>query len=80
MAKHDLLERLTTMVSERQSFLDIMEDGIVEDREVVEQADRVNGLMQQVEAKLSAEDFELVSEMIAELAVLQVVTHINSLH
>ena len=72
-----VVDRLTELVERSESFRRIMADGVVEDREVEEQAQRVEELLEKTEKKLSAEDFALVTELMAELSVLQVVTNYN---
>lgn len=72
-----VIDRLTELVERSESFRRIMADGVVEDREVEEQAQRVEELLEKTEKKLSAEDFALVTELMAELSVLQVVTNYN---
>lgn len=70
-------DRLTELVERSESFRRIMADGVVEDREIEEQAQRVEKLLEKTEQKLSAEDFALVTELMAELSVLQVVANYN---
>ena len=70
-------DRLTELVERSESFRRIMADGVVEDREIEEQAQRVEQLLEKTEQKLSAEDFALVTELMAELSVLQVVANYN---
>ena len=72
-----VIDRLTELVERSESFRRIMADGVVEDREVEEQAQRVEELLEKTEKKLSAEDFALVTELMAELSVLQVVANYN---
>lgn len=70
-------DRLTELVERSESFRRIMADGVVEDREIEDQAQRVEKLLEKTEQKLSAEDFALVTELMAELSVLQVVANYN---
>lgn len=70
-------DRLTELVERSESFRRIMADGVVEDSEIEEQAQRVEKLLEKTEQKLSAEDFALVTELMAELSVLQVVANYN---
>ena len=62
--------RLDEIVAERESFRRVMEDGIVTDDELREQAALVIGCFQKLEEQLSEEQEELVTEAISELAVL----------
>ena len=72
-----IVEKLDELVQRSASFRKIMEDGVVEDREIEEQAKRVETLLAGLERTLSPEDFERVTEFMAELSVLQVVLGYN---
>ena len=73
----DMIEKLDELVQKSASFQKIMEDGIVEDREVEEQAKHVESLLVELERTLSPEDFERVTAFMAELSVLQVILRYN---
>ena len=75
----DMIEKLDELVQKSASFQKIMEDGIVEDCEVVEQAKRVESLLAELERTLSPEDFERVTAFMAELSVLQVILRYNQI-
>ncbi len=75
----DILTRLDELVQKSSSFQKIMEDGIVEDCEVEEQAKRVGSLLAQLEQTLSPDDFAHVTEFMAELSVLQVILRYNQM-
>lgn len=75
----DMLSRLDELVRKSPSFQKIMEDGIVEDREIEEQARHVESLLAQLEQTLSPDDFAHVTEFMAELSVLQVILRYNQL-
>ena len=75
----DILTRLDELVQKSSSFQKIMEDGIVEDCEVEEQAKRVESLLAQLEQTLSQSDFVRVTEFMAELSVLQVILRYNQM-
>lgn len=77
MSQQNLLDQLNKIVESRPSFQTIMADGVVSDAEIEEQAKLVNELIGKVEKTLSPADFSLVSELIAELSVLQLVTRLN---
>ena len=68
-----IVEKLDELVQKSASFQKIMEDGVVEDREVEEQAGRVETLLAELERTLSPADFGRVTEFMAELSVLQVI-------
>ena len=75
----NMVERLNELVQKSASFQKIMEDGIVEDYEVEEQAKRVETLLTELEGTLSQEDFDRVTTFMAELSVLQVVLRYNQM-
>ena len=72
-----LLDSLIRQVESSNSFQKIMEDGQVTDSEIQSLSERINSLMVQVENKLSADDLQLVSELLTELTVFHVVTKLN---
>ncbi len=74
-----IVEKLDELVLKSPSFKKIMEDGVVEDREVEEQAGRVETLLAELERTLSSADFERVTEFMAELSVLQVILRYNQM-
>ena len=75
----DIVEKLDELVQRSASFQKIMEDGIVEDCEVEEQAGRVEALLAELGQTLSPADFERVTEFMAELSVLQVILRYNQM-
>ena len=75
----DIVEKLDELVQRSASFQKIMEDGIVEDFEVEEQAGRVEALLAELGQTLSPADFERVTELMAELSVLQVILRYNQM-
>ena len=74
-----MIEKLDELVQKSASFQKIMEDGIVEDCEVEEQAKRVERLLVELERTLAPEDFERVTSFMAELSVLQVILRYNQM-
>ena len=76
----DLLDKLSEIVENSESYKKIMDDGIVDDREVEEQAKLVSDLFDKLEKKLSPEDFSLVAKCMAELSVLHAVYRVNQTH
>lgn len=74
-----IVEKLDELVLKSPSFKKIMEDGEVEDREVEEQAGRVETLLAELERTLSPADFERVTEFMAELSLLQVILRYNQM-
>ena len=75
----DMIEKLDELVQKSASFQKIMEDGIVEDCEVEEQAKRVESQLDELERTLSPEDFDRVTTFMAELSVLQVILRYNQM-
>ena len=75
----DMIEKLDELVQKSASFQKIMEDGIVEDCEVEEQAKRVESLLAELERTLLPKDFERVTLFMAELSVLQVILRYNQM-
>ena len=73
----ELIDKLTEIVENSESFKKIMADGLVEDREVEEQAQLVGKLFEELEQKLSPDDFELAARAMAELSVLHAVYSYN---
>ncbi len=76
---NNFLQSLDTLVRETKSFQTIMADGVVEEHEVTEQAERVNALIAQLEQRLSEEDFKLVVNTFAEISVLNLVMQYSML-
>ena len=73
MAKNNsFLDNLLASAEQQQSYKTIMMDGIIDEREIIEQADLVNKLIAEVEKKLDADEFALVSQLISEMNVLSV--------
>ena len=75
----DIMEKLDELVQKSASFQKIMEDGVVEDCEVEEQARRVEAMLAELERTLPPEDFGRVTSFMAELSVLQVVLRYNQM-
>jgi len=75
----DLLQRLDELVQKSASFQKIMEDGVVDDVEVEEQASLVDAMLSDLERTLSPADFARVTEFMAELSVLQVIMRYNQM-
>ena len=73
----NLIDKLSEIVEDSETYKKIMADGIVEDHEVEKQAQFVSELFSELEQKLSSEDFALVAKCMAELSVLHAVYRIN---
>ena len=66
---------LDETVMEMASFKKIIEDGIVTDSELAQQADLVTSLLHKVEDSCSEQQAELVKSLLAEMSVLFAVYH-----
>ncbi|MBQ3787571.1 MAG: hypothetical protein II849_02050 [Bacteroidales bacterium] len=75
----DGLLNLDEAVMEMESFKKIMEDGIVTDEEVVNQANHVAELLHRIEDTCSPEQSALVKEALSEISVLYTVYHYKEL-
>lgn len=70
---------LDETVMEMASFKKIMEDGIITDSELSEQAQLVTVLLHKVEESCSEEQAKLVRDLLAEMSVLFSVYHYKEL-
>ncbi len=61
------------VISSNPSFLKIMEDGIVTSEELNNQSRKVIVLLQQAEKQMSAEDLQLLEQILVESNVLYAV-------
>ena len=64
---------LDEYIAEMPSFLKIMEDGIVTDEELAQQALRVTALLKELEAALLPAAKAVATEALCELAVLHAI-------
>lgn len=62
-------------VQKIDSFKTIMEDGVVTDAELKEQAERVTALLHKVEDNCSPKQLAIIKELLAEMNVLFTVYH-----
>ncbi len=62
--------RLDEVVAERPTFKKIMEDQIVTDAELEEQANRVVSILKRIEETFPPEQLKQVEELLAETSVL----------
>jgi hypothetical protein len=63
-----------------KSFLDAMEDGVIERREVEEQEKRLVGLMNKVEPQLDDAMHEQVTQLLCETTVYNMMQMLAELH
>lgn len=66
---------LDEYVMDMPSFKKIMEDGVISDDELAEQAHKVVSLLQQLESMLTPQAREAVTQVLCELAVLTSLQH-----
>ena len=64
---------------EMDSFKKIMEDGVVTDDEIVQQANNVAALLHRIEDTCTPEQAALVKEALSEISVLYAVYHYREL-
>ena len=76
---NDGILNLDETVMEKDSFRKIMEDGIVTDDEVMEQASKVTTLLHKAQESLSDEQTKLVKDLLSEMSVLFAVYHYKEL-
>lgn len=62
--------RLDEVVAERPTFQKIMEDQVVNDEELKEQANLVIGMLKHIEETFPAGEVKVVEELLAEVSVL----------
>ena len=75
----DGILNLDEAVMEMDSFKKIMEDGIVTDDEVMNQANHVADLLHRIEDTCPPEQSALVKEALSEISVLYAVYHYREL-
>jgi hypothetical protein len=64
---------LDSIIINNSSYQKIMEDGIVTDEEIQEQAKNVDSMLKDMKSKYTPEQFEEVQKLIAEVSVLFVI-------
>lgn len=64
---------LDSIIINNPSYQKIMEDGIVTDEEIQEQAKKVDSMLKDMKSKYTPEQFEEVQKLIAEVSVLFVI-------
>ena len=70
-----LLDKFSESVENSENFRRIMKDGIVEESEIEAQGKLVESLIEKLENQLSESDFKLVSDLISELSVFQLISN-----
>jgi hypothetical protein len=67
------------MVADNASFKNIMEDGVVDEKEIKAQSDKVIALLRDMEAKYSEEQLAEIKKLLVETSVLYAVYNIHSI-
>jgi hypothetical protein len=70
---------IETYARRLDSFLQTMADGIVEDREIEEQEERLIGLMKEVEPLLDDAQHAKVTQLLCELTAYDIMQMVNGL-
>lgn len=65
---------LDSIIINNPSYQKIMEDGIVTDEEIQEQAEKIDSMLKDMKNKYTPEQFVEVQSLIAEVSVLFVVS------
>lgn len=65
---------LDSIIINNPSYQKIMEDGIVTDEEIQEQAKKIDSMLKDMKSKYTPEQFEEVQKLIAEVSVLFVLS------
>lgn len=71
---NNLLNTLLVQVENNKNFQAIMADQIVSESEIMEQSQRVEELIAQIEKKFSEEDFQLICDLLTEVNVLYIIS------
>ena len=61
---------LDSIIINNPSYQKIMEDGIVTDEEIQEQAEKIDSMLKDMKSKYTPEQFAEVQNLIAEVSVL----------
>ena len=64
---------LDSIIRNNPAYQKIMEDGIVTDEEIQEQAKKIDSMLKDMKSKYTPEQFEEVQKLIAEVSVLFVI-------
>lgn len=61
---------LDSIIIHNPSYQKIMEDGIVTDEEIQEQAEKIDSMLKDMKSKYTLEQFSEIQTLIAEISVL----------
>lgn len=68
--KENGLLDIDSIILDNPSYQKIMEDGIVTDEEIQEQAERIDSMLKSMKSKYTPEQFAEVQKLVAEVSVL----------
>lgn len=74
----DGILNIDEMIIESPSFQKIMEDGVVTDEELAEQADKVVAQLREMETKFNEEQIADIKKLLVESNVLQAIYNIHA--
>ena len=74
----DGILNIDEMIIENPSFQKIMEDGVVTDEELAEQADKVVAQLREMETKFNEEQVAEIKKLLVESNVLQAIYNIHA--
>ncbi len=74
----DGILNIDEMIIENPSFQKIMEDGVVTDEELAEQADKVVAQLREMETKFNEEQIADIKKLLVEANVLQAIYNIHA--
>ena len=74
----DGILNIDEMIIENPSYQKIMEDGVVTDEELAEQADKVVAQLREMETKFNEEQIAEIKKLLVESNVLQAIYNIHA--
>ena len=74
----DGILNIDEMIIESPSFQKIMEDGVITDEELAEQADKVVAQLREMETKFNEEQIAEIKKLLVESNVLQAIYNIHA--
>lgn len=74
----DGILNIDEMIIENPSYQKIMEDGVVTDEELAEQADKVVAQLREMETKFNEEQIADIKKLLVEANVLQAIYNIHA--
>lgn len=71
------MPNIDELIVEQPSFIKIMEDCVVTEEELLEQSQRVEAILKDIEQTASAETIEKVRHLLAEVSVMVAIKQIH---